>query len=185
MNDASARAVIEGRIIGHVLAINFRELGQVFVVTPVAVHPPSARMVGLSEPPVGEGSRLATADECCRLAFMAADQMTVRDPGMLHRADPNVRDLLSLLWPAMQRVIFDLMQDREPNALTRMIAREADYRVEERLIGVREAARQRGLGEAANLVRALVAIAAEGDVTARAAALAAIAPELRRVLPDD
>jgi hypothetical protein len=39
-----------------------------------------------------------------------------------------------------------------------------------------------GTAEAQHTIRALIAIAAEGDVTSRATALAALAPELRRLL---
>lgn len=50
------------------------------------------------------------------------------------------------------------------------------------MIAVREAAQARGAVDAAHLIRALVAIAAEPDVTAPAAAMA---PQLRAVLPEE
>jgi hypothetical protein len=66
-------------------------------------------------------------------------------------------------------------------AVRRKIEAEAQWRADELAQATREAARKGGAADNVHLIKSLVAIAAEADLTARAAALAALAPELRRV----
>lgn len=174
-------------VAGHVLAIDCDpDLDPIMLVTPIAIEPPEMQVLALgAEAPTGRGTRLATTKECLDLAFFAIDQAIVRDPDVVHRDISAVSDLVSLLWPAVQRAIVDLGRSPRPNQLTRFLDRETKLRVAEELIGVREAARQRAAGEVQHLIRSLVAIAADRDVTARATALAALAPTIRRALPPD
>ena len=172
MNDAPMQ-----RIAGHVIALDLPDVPPCFFISSIALDPPVASVAGFDEAPAGHNTRLATVQECLALAFMALDQATVRDPGVLERDNPEIADLLILLRPAVQRLLMGLAQSDNPNALTRLIDREAEWRTEERLIPLRDAARERAAREVMHLLRTLVAIAAEPDVTARATALAALAPE--------
>jgi hypothetical protein len=174
------------RVAGHVIAVDCDpDMGPVMLVTPIAIEPPEMRLAVIGgDAPTGRGTRLATTKECLDLAFFAVDQALVRDPGVIGRDVCEVDDLVSLLWPAVQRVIVALGRSDRPNQLTRYLDRETRHRVAEELIGVREAARQRAAGEVQHLIRSLVAIAADRDVTTRATALAALAPTIRRVLPE-
>lgn len=69
------------------------------------------------------------------------------------------------------------------SAVRRWIEAEAAWRADELAQATREAARKRVAADTVHLIRSLVAIAAEADPTARATALAALAPELRGCCP--
>jgi hypothetical protein len=64
----------------------------------------------------------------------------------------------------------------------RKIEAEAQSRADQLAQATREAARKRGAADNVHLIESLVALAAENDPTSRATALAALSPELRRVL---
>lgn len=185
MSDSAARAIAEGRVVGHVLAMDCHEAGPIFLIVPIPTWPPDVKLRALSEPPIGKGTRLASVGECARLAVLMFDQATICDPGLVERDSADVNDLFNLLWPAVRRVIGSLLRPGgADNELRRILDREAQWRADALVMSEREAARRRGLVEAERVIKALIAIAAEKDVTTRAAALAALAPELRKVLPE-
>jgi hypothetical protein len=93
-------------------------------------------------------------------------------------------ELLGELWQAANSYLPQLLKMEECTALRGVIDREVRSRVAEELIGLRDASRKKGLGEAAEVIRNLVAIVGEPDDRVRSIAMAALHQEIARATGD-
>lgn len=117
-------------------------------------------------------------------AEMLLDHALTLEPDLVARQSTPLASIMERLWRVAGAYLPQLLKHDHCANLRGVIDREVRSRVTEELIGVREAARKRGLADAADTIRRLLAICNEPDDRVRAVALTGMQGDIARVTAD-
>jgi hypothetical protein len=140
-------------------------------------------MVGVGEI---RGARQCPPLHAVQAMELLADHALSLAPDLANRSATHApfAELMNRLWPATRSCLRSLLQLESCSHLRQLLDMEVERRVSEELALSRDAARQRGLKEAKEVVARLVAICGEGSADVRNLLLAEFMPEIRRSFGD-
>jgi len=142
-------------------------------------------------PEQNNSARPCTARNAIIAADFLVNHALVMDPKLEHvRIGGDLVSLFDALWPVFRHEMPRLVEGergdpRRSAYLVGWLEREVSERVVEKTAGMREEMRLAAQHQTRGLIRRLWAAACEPDSTTRAVAVAALAAEVRNVLPNE